>query len=105
MSDVVDRGRVCVVVDKYPKRENGQDVYENGAQVMKNKYMAIGECTKWRDNTGRENVTRKIMLNPPSLPCEQYEFWDSESKQQQSAAPAVVTSNMLITVMHQPVRP
>lgn len=85
-SQVIDRGNVVVVVDKYPEKINGQVVLILGTQnpKMKKKWMTIGEATKWRQPDGSESTTEKIYLQP--VVClgtyyEQKTFWDSQRQQ------------------------
>jgi hypothetical protein len=78
----LDKGRLVAVVDQYQARENGQAlVNQDGSPKMKNKYMAIGEATKWPDDQGGDYTTIKQFLNPPALPCETRIFWDSQDQQ------------------------
>jgi hypothetical protein len=79
----LDKGRLVAVVDQYQARENGQLLYnQDSSPKMKNKYMAIGEVTKWPDDQGGDYTTIKQFLNPPTLPCETRIFWDSQDQQQ-----------------------
>lgn len=85
MAQVIDKGRIVAAVDKYPVKENGQVVMENGQPKLKNKWMAIGEATKWQNNDGSVSETRRIYLQPISVKdgfFEERTFWDSESTQQ-----------------------
>ena len=84
-SQVIDKGRIVAAVDKYPEKVNGQPVLDNFNQPkFKNKWMAIGESTKWRNEDGSEHVTEKIYLQPVNVNgpyFEQRTFWDSQSTQ------------------------
>ncbi len=83
MGQVIDKGRIVAAVDKYQDKENGQPVFnQDNTPKMKNKWMAIGEATKWRNDDGSESTTRKIYLTPVSIQGSFYEektFWDSEN--------------------------
>lgn len=84
-SQVIDKGRIVAAVDKYPEKQNGQpvlDQYNN--PKFKNKWMAIGEATKWRNDDGSEHTTEKIYLKPVNVNgayFEQRTFWDSQDNQ------------------------
>ena len=83
---VIDRGNITVVVDRYPERVNGQVVLIPGTQnpKMKPKYMTIGEATKWLQPDGSESTTEKIYLQPVVCLGTHYEqktFWDSQRQQ------------------------
>ncbi len=85
-SQVIDKGRIVVAVDKFQEKVNGQVVMVQGTnqQKMKNKWMAVGEATKWQHQDGGISETRKIYLQPVSVNGAFYEektFWDSESNQ------------------------
>lgn len=84
---VIDKGRIVAAVDQYPEKQNGQVVMIQGTNQpkMKNKWMAIGEATKWQYPDGSTGTTEKIYLKPVSVNgayFEQRTFWDSESQQQ-----------------------
>lgn len=83
MGQVLDKGRIVVAVDKFQAKENGQLLTnQDGSPKMKNKWMAIGEATKWRNDDGSESETRKVYLTPVAVQGSFYEektFWDSES--------------------------
>ena len=85
MAQVVDKGRIVAAVDKYQEKVNGQvQLDNNGNPKMKNKWMAIGEATKWRNDDGTTYVSEKIYLKPVSVQgayFEQRTFWDSENQQ------------------------
>lgn len=85
-SQVIDKGRIVAVVDKYPEKLNGQPVLNQYNQPkMKNKWMAIGEATKFRHSDGSISEQRKIYLQPVSVLDSYFEektFWDSEQQQQ-----------------------
>ena len=78
----LDKGRLVAVVEKYPSRT---EFDQNNQPKMKNKYMAIGEVTRWPNDQGGHYDTIKQYLNPPHLPCETRIFWDSESNNNQAA--------------------
>jgi hypothetical protein len=89
-SQVIDKGRIVVAVDQFPEKVNGQVVMVQGTNQpkMKNKWMAVGEVTKWQHQDGGISETRKIYLQPVSVSGAFYEektFWDSESNQNQAA--------------------
>jgi hypothetical protein len=78
----LDKGRYVAVVEQYQSRELDQ----GGQPKMKNKYLTIGEATKWPGQNGSPDyVSIKQYLNPPKLPCETKIFWDSEQQDQQQA--------------------
>jgi len=79
----LDRGRICVSVDRFAKKENGQNVVDQaGNQVFKNKFMQIGEATKWQRDNGSIQVQQKIYLRLLTNEVhEQLIFWDSEKNQ------------------------
>lgn len=85
-SQVIDKGRIVAVVDKYPEKLNGQPVLNQYNQPkMKNKWMAIGEATKFSHSDGSISEQRKIYLQPVSVLDSYFEektFWDSEQQQQ-----------------------
>jgi hypothetical protein len=86
-SQVIDKGRIVVAVDQYPEKINGQAVFIQGTQTpkMKNKWMAVGEATKWRHGDGSVSTNEKIYLKPVNCQGAFYEqktFWDSEQQQQ-----------------------
>ena len=85
MAQVIDKGRIVAAVDKFPAKENGQPLFNNdGTPKLKNKWMAIGEATRWRNDDGSEHVTEKVYLTPigvQSTYFEQKTFWDSQSQQ------------------------
>ena len=88
-SQVIDKGRIVVAVDQFPEKVNGQVVMIQGSNQpkMKNKWMAVGEATKWQHQDGGISETRKIYLQPVSVNGPFYEektFWDSESNQNQA---------------------
>lgn len=88
-SQLIDRGRVVVAVDQYPEKINGQVQMvagPNGQQIpkMKNKYMTIGEATKWQQPDGRITESEKIYLKPVNCQNNYYEqrtFWESQDQQ------------------------
>ena len=85
MGQVIDKGRIVAAVDKYQDKDktSGQLLLNNdGSAKMKNKWMAIGEVTKWSNDDGSESVTTRIYLQPINVMgvfYEQKTFWDSES--------------------------
>lgn len=86
-SQVIDKGRIVVAVDQYPEKVNGQVVFIQGTQTpkMKNKWMAVGEATKWSHADGSVSTNEKIYLKPVNCQGAFYEqktFWDSEQQQQ-----------------------
>jgi len=93
-SNVIDKGRIVAAVDQYPEKVNGQVVMIQGSNQpkMKNKWMAIGEATKWQHQDGSISESRKVYLQPVSTKgafFEEKTFWDSEqqNQQQQQQAP------------------
>ncbi len=89
-TQVIDKGRIVAAVEKYPVKENGQLVMIPGTQTPKtrNKWMAIGEATKFRHSDGSISESRKIYLQPVAVMNNFYEentFWDSDNQQQQPA--------------------
>jgi len=91
MAQVIDKGRIVAAVDQYPVKENGQPQFnQDGSPKMKNKWMAIGEATKWQNDDGSVSETRKVYLQPVSVGGNYFEertFWDSENAQVQQQAP------------------
>ena len=91
MAQVIDKGRIVAAVDQYPVKENGQpQFHQDGSPKMKNKWMAIGEATKWQNNDGSVSETRKVYLQPVSVGGNYFEertFWDGENTQAQQQAP------------------
>ncbi len=89
MGQILDKGRIVVSVDKYQDKQNGQlQTNQDGSPKMKNKWMAIGEATKWSNDDGTETETRKVYLTPVNVQGAFYEektFWDSENPQAQQA--------------------
>jgi hypothetical protein len=87
-SQVIDKGRIVAAVDKYQERQNGQPVLDqNNNPKFKNKWMAIGEATKWRNDDGSEHVTEKVYLTPVNVQgayFEQRTFWDSQDTNKQA---------------------
>ena len=88
-TQVIDKGRIVCAVEKYPVKENGQVVTIPGTMTpkTKNKWMAIGEATKFKHADGRISEQRKIYLQPVAVMNNFYEentFWDSENQQNQS---------------------
>ena len=85
-TQVIDKGRIVVAVEQYPEKVNGQVVFVPNTQIpkMKNKWMAVGEATKFRHSDGRISESRKIYLQPVAVLNAFYEektFWDSENQQ------------------------
>ncbi|MDO6426209.1 hypothetical protein Q4489_04255 [Thalassotalea sp. 1_MG-2023] len=86
-AQVIDKGRIVAAVDQYPEKQNGQVVMIHGTNQpkMKNKWMAIGEATKWKYPDGSTGTTEKIYLKPVNVNgayFEQRTFWDSQNQQQ-----------------------
>jgi len=85
MGQVIDKGRIVAAVDKFQSKDKatGQLLLNNdNTPKMQNKWMAIGEVTKWSNDDGSESVTTRIYLtpvNPAGNYFEQKTFWDSES--------------------------
>jgi hypothetical protein len=91
-TQVIDKGRIVVGVEKYPVKENGQLVMIPGTQTpkTKNKWMAVGEATKFRHSDGSISESRKIYLQPVVVMNNFFEektFWDSESQQNAGQQP------------------
>ena len=85
-TQVIDKGRIVVAVEKYPVKENGQLVLVPGTQTpkTKKKWMAVGEATKFQNSDGSISEVRKIYLQPVVVMNNFFEektFWDSESQQ------------------------
>lgn len=85
-TQVIDKGRIVAAVEKYPVKENGQVVTIPGTMTpkTKNKWMAVGEATKFQHSDGSISEVRKIYLQPVAVMNNFYEektFWDSESQQ------------------------
>ena len=85
-TQVIDKGRIVVAVEQYPEKVNGQVVFVPNTQIpkMKNKWMTVGEATKFQHGDGRISESRKIYLQPVAVLNAFYEektFWDSESNQ------------------------
>lgn len=102
---VIDRGNITVVVDKYPEKINGQVVLvpgPNNQQVpkMKNKYMSIGEATKWRQPDGSESTTEKIYLQPVvclAPTTNKKPFGIANANNQQHSKPVVINNKQAAT--------
>ena len=85
-TQVIDKGRIVVSVEKFAVKENGQVVMVPGTQIpkTKNKWMAVGEATKFQHSDGSISEVRKIYLQPVVVMNNFFEektFWDSESQQ------------------------
>jgi len=87
MGQVIDKGRIVAAVDKFQAKENGQFLFnQDNSPKMKNKWMAIGEATKWKNDDQSVSVTEKIYLRPVNVQGSYYEtrtFWDSDNTNQQ----------------------
>lgn len=87
MAQLIDKGRIVASVEKYQSKTNGQpDVDQYGNPKMKDKWMAIGECTKWQGDDGSVFDREKVYLQPVNVNGSFFEtrkFWDSENNNQQ----------------------
>lgn len=86
-SQVIDRGNIMIAVDQYPEKVNGQaQLNQDGSPKMKNKWMKIGEETKWRHDDGRISTNQKIYLRPlvQGKYQEQVTWWESEKQDNQN---------------------
>lgn len=87
MGQVIDRGAIMAAVDQYPSKDQSGNPEFNtdGSPKMRNKWMKIGESTKWQNDDGTTSVNEKVYLTPVNLNAPYYEtktFWDSEKQQQ-----------------------
>ena len=82
----IDKGRVAVVVDKYPSREIDQ---QTGQPVMKNRYATVGRATLWPNKQGSNMPNIEVEIDTMPLnangPVKMYIFWDGESQHNHQA--------------------
>ncbi|WP_337843553.1 hypothetical protein [Rheinheimera sp.] len=86
----LDKGLLRVVIGQYPKKENGQQVYNGNKPVMANKYMTIGEVTRWPGENGGSYDSVEFYPGFTILDTnkEGRIFWDSQNQQGGYQAPA-----------------
>lgn len=79
----IDRGRACVIVDRYQSKQLGQD----NQPVMKNRYATVGRATLWQNkpNSTMPNIEIELDTMPIGATgsVKVYVFWDSEQGQGQ----------------------
>lgn len=78
----IDKGRVVVVVERYPTGQPDQQ----GNRQMKNRYATVGRATLWpnKQNSNMPNIEFELDTIPlgAASPLKLYTFWDSESQNQ-----------------------
>lgn len=83
----LDKGLLRVVIGQYPKKEHGQQVYSANKPVMANKYMTIGEVTRWPSENG--GYYDSVELYPGFTILDTNKegriFWESQNQQNQAA--------------------
>lgn len=82
----LDKGLLRVVIGQYPKKENGQQVYNGNKPVMANKYMTIGEVTRWPGENGGSYDSVELYPGFTILDSnkEGRIFWESQNQQHQA---------------------
>lgn len=79
----MDKGRVAVVVEKYPTNQ----VDQRQQPIMKNRYASIGRATLWpsQQNSTAPNVEVELDTMPigQTGKMKLYIFWDSENPNNQ----------------------
>lgn len=87
----LDKGFIKVVVDQFVKKVNGQTVLHQGTTnpVMSNKYVTIGEVTRWPSEQGGsyDNVEFYPGFTILDLNKHGRIFWDSQSQNQNQQPP------------------
>lgn len=77
----LDKGRACVVVERYQTNQLG----DNNQPMVKNRYATIGRATLWPNKQGSNmpNIEVEIDTMPIGVTGSQkvYIFWDSEQQQ------------------------
>ena len=80
----LDKGRVAVVVEKYPTNQLDQ----NNQPQMKNRYATVGRATLWPNKQGSNMPNIEVELDTmpvgQSGPVKMYIFWNSEDNQNQA---------------------
>lgn len=80
----LDKGRVAVVVEKYPTNQVNQ---QSSQPIMKNRYATIGRATLWPSQQGSNSPNVEVEID--TLPMghtgklKMYIFWDSDNQQNQ----------------------
>ena len=91
MNQPLDKGRVAVIVEKYPTNQMDQ----NGQPMVKNRYANVGRATLWPSQ--QYSTTPNVEIELDALPIghtgklKLYVFWNSDSQNNQpqpTAAPA-----------------
>ena len=91
MNQPLDKGRVAVIVEKYPTNQMDQ----NGQPMVKNRYANVGRATLWPSQ--QYSTTPNVEIELDALPIghtgklKLYVFWNSDNKNNQpqpTAAPA-----------------
>ncbi len=79
----IDKGRVAVIVEKYPTNQ----VDQNGQPIMKNRYANIGRATLWpsQQYSSAPNVEVEIDALPigHAGKLKMYIFWESDNPNNQ----------------------
>ena len=81
----IDKGYLIVVIGQFHKKQNGQALYKPGTNepVLSNKYMAIGEITRWPNQEG--GYYDDIEFYPGVMILETNRkariFWNSQNQQ------------------------
>jgi hypothetical protein len=87
----LDKGFIKVIVDQFPKKINGQLVLQQGTNnpVMQNKYVAIGEVTRWPadNNSYYDSVEFYPGFTVLDINRNGRIFWDSQNNNTNQAAP------------------
>lgn len=80
----LDKGRVAVIVEKYPSSQRDQ---ATGQPIMRNRYATVGRATKWAaQQVGQQpNIDLELDTMPIGVqsPVKLFIFWDSEQNSQQ----------------------
>lgn len=89
-----DKGRACVVVEKFPaKDQNGNNKVDvAGNQVFKNRYATVGRATMWPAKQGMNHPNIEIEIDTVPIgfvagSLKVVIFWDSEQQNNQVPAP------------------
>jgi hypothetical protein len=79
----IDKGRACVIVERYPSNQLGQ----NHQPLMKNRYANIGRATLWQNKPGSNMPNVEIELDTMPIGAQGsqkiYIFWDSDKSNNQ----------------------
>lgn len=81
----IDKGYLKVVIGQYHKKQNGQLLYKQGTNepVLGNKYMTIGEVTRWPSQGGGHYDDLELYPGFTVLEINKKAriFWDSQNQQ------------------------